>query len=341
MRKLIAILGAITLSAATTSTVMACSSDKTDSRTFDQVENWINSTKATFNADGTVNEKASHMILYIGAKDNASAKSFERMLAKTVGLDPTASIKTISEKINSTNNETLKELLRTDVILDKEYDTSQGIYNVKWDEDKGTWKTDGALNNSISLSGVGPNKQVEGYLEPKIEFQGINIEKSSDLWNEGATAEILNWLVEESIARVFLSQKKETGSQDWKTELEPFIDTIKEKVKELKGPVFLIIKNGTITGATSGFATTQEGLTDLIGDKDPSRVANLKSEDDDLINDQFEKWIDDVRSNYYNKETGNFEETAQATFTKFNSGKIQSTTPVAYQDATTEGEDID
>ncbi|ATZ21631.1 lipoprotein [Mesoplasma tabanidae] len=255
MKKLIALLGATTLTAASASVVVACGNT-----TVPEYENFAklaNATRPTLDKNGEVQKNGSTLVYYIGAQDNLSSLSFEYALKEATVVSQNASLDEAFAKVNEANGSSndfagnFKKIGNTFESNDENGEDGLNLAqtSVTYNKKKKLWY----FENQTDLMTFSAKATGE-----KIEMHGTTVETVSDLWTDKATKKILNDWIKPSVARMVYSKN---GQTIWdKTKDATKIKTINEEInsrvdaiKSSKGPLFLIIRNGEFVGYLNGF----------------------------------------------------------------------------------------
>lgn len=292
MKKLITLLGAITLSASSATAVVACSSDSIDAYT--NFAKFADATRPTFDENGNTVKAGSTLVYYLGAEDNLSSLSFEYAIKVASGVGKEASMSEAFNKINnvsSSNNtfiDDFKQIGKTlktnnEFASDNEFVQTEVKYSKK---DK-LWYFKSQSKNGFTFSNDATSE--------KIELQGSTVETVGDLWTNKATKKILTDWIEPSIARMVYSNTQETSWDKTKDKIE--IKTLNEQIeartnaiKSSKGPLFLIVRNGEFIGYFEGFNVYNEVFK---SGEDNSSLKTKKYEEKELINN-FNKGISSI-----------------------------------------------
>ncbi|ATI73343.1 lipoprotein [Mesoplasma florum] len=284
MKKLIALLGAVTLTASSASLVVACGN--TTVPEYDNFAKLANATRPTLNDNNEIEQKGSTLVYYIGAEDNLSSLSFEYALKKSVGLDESASLEDAFEKLNESNSSTndfagkFKGIGDTFTANNVNGDDALRLVetNVTYNKKKDLWY----FENQTDLSTF--SAEATG---TKIEMHGTTVDTVGDLWTDKATKKILNDWIKPSIARmVYANIDKHNQSWDKTKDKEQIkkvndeINSRTEAIKNSKGPLFLIIRNGEFVGYLEGF----EAYNQVKKDGDNPDLGKSDYKENDLIN---------------------------------------------------------
>ncbi|AVN64440.1 MULTISPECIES: lipoprotein [Mesoplasma] len=260
MKKLIALLGAVTLTASSASLVVACGN--TTVPAYDNFAKLANATRPTLNEDGGIEQKGSTLVYYIGAEDNLSSLSFEYALKKSVGLEESASLDDTFDKLNESNSSTngfagafkgIGDVLGSSDTNGKDGNQLEET-NVTYNKKKDLWYFENKTNlMTFSYEATGT----------EIEMHGTTVDTVGDLWTDKATKKILNDWIKPSIARmVYANIDKDswdkTNDKDQIKKVNEEINSRTEAIKNSKGPLFLIIRNGEFIGYLEGFEAYNE-----------------------------------------------------------------------------------
>ncbi|WP_027875402.1 lipoprotein [Mesoplasma chauliocola] len=259
MKKLIAILGATTLTASSASVVISCGNSTT--QVYSDFVELANATRPTFDENGNVTKPGSTLIYYIGAKNNLSSKSFEFALKETTGLNQSASLDEAFEKMNTQTNDSSTLAYNFQNIggaIKTNTNTQDGLKyaqtEVSYNKKRSLWYFENATNNIVFS---------EQAKSSKIEIHGTTLDEVSDLWTDKTTSKILKDWITPSIARMEYSTQE---NREWdnskngvdKELIQAINENISSRVTQIsqsKGPLFLVIQNGEFAGYFDGFET--------------------------------------------------------------------------------------
>ncbi|WP_026389531.1 lipoprotein [[Acholeplasma] multilocale] len=264
MKKLLAILGAVGLTATAGLAVVACS-DSSD-KDFKKVQSWIEDTKVQYK-DGKVTKKGSSMVLYIGAKDNNSSLSFESAIKEFVGAgsDLQTNLDVLSKITNPNEGTTKTTKAWSDIYtgwssqLGNPSTPNQEIAwnqtnEVKWNKDKSLWQLS---DTSQEGKYIGYNTEVEA-MDTNVNFKALTIKEIADLFKSGSTKSLLSDYVKKTVAQTLYTSNQASAGDVKAKEITEQVDAIVNKLSSKTGPMFLIIKNGVLTGMVNGFETFME-----------------------------------------------------------------------------------
>lgn len=179
MKRLLAILGSLSLTAVATSTVISCKKNNEKSNEF---RNYVNQTKGTYDQESNPLTKSSMGLIYVGAKDNASSKSFEYALERVFGSINEASTKLSKEDTVETFN--LKSQMANFVVQTNEISGNKEIFFTTDDKNK--------FNNielmKLKIDGNGTKLTLDAKIESRengiILSNWWNDDDIQNLWNK-------------------------------------------------------------------------------------------------------------------------------------------------------------
>ncbi|WP_027063347.1 lipoprotein [Mesoplasma seiffertii] len=336
MKKLLSLLGAVSLTATASLAVVAC----TNWTNYNNFENWVNETKVQYKGDtGEVVTKGSSAVIYIGAKDNASSLSFQAAVEEF--LDPTGHDFNTGLKNLSTDNEDLGwNIKAASGALKNGYSdsTTWSTATVK----KQTPKKKKAYWEKTKINEDQKYVVTKDKLEEKVTFNSIILDEMSQLWTSKPMKKIVSDVIEENIAKSLLSSNSNANA-DNKVVTEN-VNTILASLTDTKGPIFLTIRNGVITGFVNGFELFYEfnqgdskaidetlGTIEEAKEKRKTSLINLLSAIEKELNSNIEDHL-----LYNGSPTLNANPTGKAVFTTWDEGssnfdKDKQTKPRPYQ----------
>ncbi|AGJ90769.1 hypothetical protein [Mycoplasma putrefaciens] len=282
MKKMLSLLTTITVIGATSSFVLSCQSSKQEYKMFEQYLN---------------ESKNKTLILYLGAKNNNSSISFEEGLKEITGAqnfseainkvnttqtsDSNSFISQFKSRLswNVTTNPT-NNLIEVNVKKEKLYSKQESKYNEYW------IRTDKKEQRNDNKRVLYQNMQNE------VLLKGISYNRIQDQWESGITKKIIDdWLMPNLAKQFYGYGNDQKITLERITTVTEKVNNIANKVKELKGPIFMVLRDGMFYGAMNGFETfanyskkESEKTIDSNTDKKLSKQIRDKVFAADLIN---------------------------------------------------------
>ncbi|UZK63787.1 lipoprotein [Mycoplasma mycoides subsp. capri] len=268
MKKLLSLLACSFVITTSASFAISC---KTTDKQFQEFENLINQSENKT------------MILYLGASDNKSAKSFEQgleELTKTNSLEQ--AIKNINETStndatsfiykfksnlswNSTNN-------HTKVLNDVE---------VKKDKNSKTKKERWIIDQKASSN----SKQIFKNMTNDVVIKNFKYDSDDEIWTKGLTSKILNEYLVKNWAKAFYGETSSSFNKNDNTVTEK-VEKLQDKVKNLKGPIFLVLRDKMFYGIVSGFETFSKQ-----DQKNATKTIDNYPNGSDIRKNTYDQWI--------------------------------------------------
>lgn len=279
MKKLLIILGAVSLTATPSLVVVSCSSKTTVE--YNQFIELADATRPTFDENGNVVKKGSTLIYYMGGSNNYSSLSFEHALKKATKKD------NINEAFIELNNSTTltgsaagQEFKKLGASYTLGSDAGIKDVKVEYNKKKSRWEYVSKSNNDIFSTEV--NKNTMG---DDINIAGFQTSKASELWTNKTSKKILSDWITPSIARmtyeISLDIDNETINESTLKvnknkifeEAKTKINAESSKISEARGPIFLIIRNGELIGYLNGYTLYNEA-NNVVLEKDLNAFIN-------------------------------------------------------------------
>ncbi|AVN60390.1 hypothetical protein CG007_02010 [Mesoplasma entomophilum] len=281
MKKLIALLGAVTLTASSASLVVSCGNSSVPA--YDNFSKLADATRPTLNEDGEMQKNGSTLVYYIGAQDNLSSLSFEYALKEATKVGKDASLDEAFAKLNEAN-------ASDDNTFGGNFKNIGNVFetNDAYGQDGNLAQTNVTYNKKQNLWYFESQTELFTFSQQatstKIEMHGTTVETVGDLWTDKATKKILNDWIKPSVARMVYSASDNTSWDKTKDKekikkVNEEINSRVEAIKNSKGPLFLIIRNGEFVGFLQGY----EAYQDLWKSGDNTTIAKGKYKPDDLI----------------------------------------------------------
>ncbi|AUF83491.1 hypothetical protein CXP39_01625 [Mesoplasma syrphidae] len=244
MKKLLSLLGAISLTATASLAVVSC----TNWTDYNNFTSWINETKVQYKGNtAEVTKKGTSAVIYIGSKDNASSLSFQAAVEEFLdpkGHDFNTGLKNLSQS-NEELGWDIKVASGETKNTNDDSATDWGTASVKKEKPKkkSAYWSRTAINEDQKY--VVDKQKLDG----KVSFKSIILDEMSDLWTSKSMKKIVNDVIEENIARSLFSSNSTSESKAITENVNKILLTL----TNVKGPVFLTVRNGVITGFVNGF----------------------------------------------------------------------------------------
>ncbi|PPE05473.1 lipoprotein [Williamsoniiplasma lucivorax] len=236
MRKLLSFIGTVGIAVSATLTVVACSGGNPE----DKIVTLIEKTK---NSAG---------VIYLGAKDNASSRSFEYGFKKAMDVD---SMDEVSRKLSA-------EFTPGHLASPSNWyvDSWQTVFNQTW---KDTDLPEANVNldtNSKKYGQITGAKDHNLFTKPtgptNFFFDYISYDKVEDL--SKATSDLADKFIRKDLMIQLASVQQfydNPNGKDLVTKRKTAIDNAINDIKTniTKGPVFLVVKNGHIVSINNGW----------------------------------------------------------------------------------------
>ncbi|PTD31431.1 lipoprotein [Mycoplasma leachii] len=268
MKKLLSLFACTFVVSISTSFAISC---KTLYKQYQEFEDLINQSKNKT------------MILYLGANDNKSAKSFEQGLEE---LTQTNSLNQAIKKINDTittdaTNFIYKFKNNLNWNSTTNHTTVLNNVNVKKDKNSKTKKERWIIDEKKSSN----NNQIFKNMTNDVVIKNLKYDSDDKIWNKGLTSKILNEYLVKNWAKAFYGETSSSFSKNNNTVTEK-VEKLQEKVKSLKGPLFLIIRDKMFYGIVSGFETFSKQ-----DQKNATKTIDNFTNGSEIRKDVFDKWL--------------------------------------------------
>ncbi|PPE06278.1 lipoprotein [Mesoplasma corruscae] len=291
MKKLLIILGALTLTATPSLVVVSCSNNVAE--TVNQFIELADGTRPTFKGVNEIDKKGSTLVYYIGGADNYSSLSFEYALKQATNTENLTDAFAVLNNGTDASTGPVKAFKDLGKLTSLGNDAGIQEVSTKWNKSNSRHEFINKTENVIfSKEALGTDIKIAGYQASSID----------NLWTSKVTKKILSDWLTPSIARMTYDITLETNNQklaeaNTKTKKNELFDgaqtLIETKVKELsesKGPIFLIIRNGELIGYLNGYTVYNE-VDKVILQKDQDAFKNKgRSYDSKDIENMFKTW---------------------------------------------------
>ncbi|WP_434324061.1 lipoprotein [Mycoplasma capricolum subsp. capricolum] len=268
MKRLLSIFACTFVVLTSTSFAISC---KTSDKQYQEFEDLINQSKNKT------------MILYLGANDNKSAKSFEQGLEE---LTQTNSLDQAIKKINDTittdaTNFIYKFKNNLNWNSTTNHTTVLNNVDVKKDKNSKTKKERWIIDEKKPSN----SNQIFKNMTNDVVIKNLKYDSDDEIWNKGLTSKILNEYLVKNWAKSFYGETSSSFSKNNNTVTEK-VEKLQEKVKSLKGPLFLVIRDKMFYGIVSGFETFSKQ-----DQKNATKTIDNFTNGSEIRKDVFDKWL--------------------------------------------------
>ncbi|UWD35220.1 lipoprotein [Mycoplasma cottewii] len=284
MKKILSLLSTVSIIATSSSLVVSCGAA---TREFNQFNKYVEESKNKT------------LIVYLGAKNNNSSLSFED------GLQEVTDSKSFQDAISKINNgsgqstnkfiSAFHNNLNWEVTKGNDGNPTDNLLKVDVKKEKSKDKESKETKEYwVRTTKIGDNtSKLFQNMTNEVKFESIIYDKIQNTWDGGVRKKILDDYLIPNLAKQIYGINKDTDNKN-KEQVTNTVSTLTESVKNLEGPLFMVLRDGMFYGMISGFEvfTNRE-------EKDKSKCI------DSITNDKTEK---EVRANVFNNFIGYLKE---------------------------------
>ncbi|UKS54041.1 hypothetical protein [Mycoplasma feriruminatoris] len=268
MKKLLSLLACSFVITTSASFAISC---KTTDKQYQELENLINQSENKT------------MILYLGASDNKSAKSFEQGLEE---LTNTKSLDEAIKKINDTSTSDATSFIykfKNNLSWNSTTNHTTVLNNVEVKKDKNS-KTK-KERWVIDDKNPSDSKQIFKNMTNEVVIKNFKYDSDDEIWNKGLTSKILNEYLVKNWAKAFYGETSSSFNKNDNTVTEK-VEKLQDKVKNLKGPLFLVLRDKMFYGIVSGFETFSKQ-----DQKNATKTVDNTTNGSEIRKGIYDKWI--------------------------------------------------